>query len=348
MFSKKIPRLRSGQAKKKNKLAFSIMFFGFGFLFLLLSVLILGFSYLFIQFNQIKTGLDQLPDKSGELKVKEKVVEPPVLNEEEFRLPAIISPSGLNLVFYADQYPSWDSFEKDVELLMAEVEKVKPWRDYFNYNIYKIRPNNAQSICEVKTQDERKPVLRCGDEINNYLNQLPLERFKLVVLSKQNFQSWANVVRLQNSGIFFSVPTEARSDHEAYGILFLHLLGHAFGLKDEETIVLAKHDASVLTPDGPNCAPDLETAKNWWSDLAKQYPDRVGYFEGCSGDPSYIRPTKSSLMNLNDLSNFISEYGLVSERYLNNVLQYCFTAGDHQESEDPQFFSLYPEFKECL
>ncbi|MEK7596373.1 MAG: hypothetical protein AAB564_02405 [Patescibacteria group bacterium] len=274
---------------------------------------------------------------------------PITFNPREFRIPEKINFRGLNLIFFADQYSSWEEFENDVSALLEEAKKVEPWRSYSLFNIYKINPQNSAGMCYIKTQNERKPTLRCREEINDYLNVLPLERFKLIVLSRSDFQSWANVTRIGNSGIFFSVPNvlSANTDKKSYGILFLHLLGHSFGLKDEELAVLAKYNTAVLTPDGPNCAPNLETAREWWGDLALRHPQRIGFFQGCGGDIRHIKPTQSSLMNLNDQSDFIADYGPVSELYLNKILEYCFTADYYVKKDDAVFFEHYPEIEEC-
>lgn len=271
-------------------------------------------------------------------------------NSEEYHLPEKVNPKGLNLIFFADQYSSWDEFENDVNSLMSELKKIEPWVSYSLFNVYKINPKDAQGLCYIKIKDERKPVLRCKEEINNYLNNLPLERFKLVVLSRQDFQSWANLVRLENSGVFLSVPALLSNNLEkkTFGLLFAHLLGHSFGLKDEEIFVLANAGGAPHTPDGPNCAPDAATAEKWWGDLAKKF-SKIGYFKGCCGNENYIKPTQSSIMNLNTGFEIVYEYGPVSERYLRKVLDYCFTPDSGQQAQnDSEFFRRYSEFEECL
>jgi len=269
---------------------------------------------------------------------------------EEYHFPEKINQQGLNLVFFADQYSSWQDFDNDVDSLMIELKKIEPWKSYQFYNIYKINPKDAEGVCYLKVEDERKPVLRCKEEINDYLINLNLEKFKLVVLSKQDFQSWANVARLENSGIFFSVPSLLENDLEkkSFGLFFAHLMGHAFGLKDEEKYVIAKAGGAPHTPDGPNCAPDAATAEKWWGDLAKEFIE-VGYFKVCCGNENYIKPTESSIMNLNSGNDLVYTYGPVSEQYLKKVLDYCFTLGnENQAKKDSEFFKRYPEFKKCL
>jgi hypothetical protein len=270
-------------------------------------------------------------------------------NKEIYRSSQEIHPGGLDLVFFADGYPAWDEFDNDIANLMIGIKQIEPWKSYGNYNIYKINPGTESQLCQVKTENERKPVLRCGVQINDYLGKLQLEKFRLIVLSRQDFQSWANVTRIDNGGIFFSVKDKIdESNGLATSYLFAHLLGHSFGLKDEEKYVIAKANGAPHNPDGPNCAPDEETAKKWWGDLAEKYPDRVGYFKTCAGSEAYIRPTQSSLMNFGEMEKFVPDYGPVSEEYLKKVLNYCFSENKTKRDADQAFFERYPEFSACL
>lgn len=292
--------------------------------------------------DSAKTGIDQ---SLGQV---QSAGNPIKLNAEEFRLPEKVNPRGLNLIFLADQYQSWDEFGNDINFLMEELKTIEPWQSYQFFNIYEINPKEI-GLCYIKIKDERKPALRCSPEINKYLNTLPLEKFRLIVLSRQEFQSWANITRYENSGIFFSMPhalTE-KTDQRVNALLFAHLLGHAFGLKDEEIFVLAKAGGAPHTPDGPNCAPDVATAEKWWGDLAKKYRE-VGYFKGCNGNENYIKPTQASIMNLNTGAPIVYNYGSVSERYLNKVLDYCFSDKQHKVSDDPAFFTAYSDFVACV
>jgi hypothetical protein len=257
---------------------------------------------------------------------------------------------GLSLIFFADGYLSWDEFDRDADIVMRGLKSVEPWQSFSRFNIYKIKPRE-NDICGVKVANERKPVLRCDPALlNGYLNRLTTGHFKLVVLSRRDFQSWANIARLGDSGIFFSIPVapDSPSAEAAFAIPFAHLMGHAFGLKDEELFVIAQADSAGNTAGGPNCAPDKATAERWWGDLAAQYPDRVGYFPGCAGHGGYIGPHRGSIMNLGDLSHFVPDYGPVSARYLEKVLDYCFSEKRYAASDDKSFFTMYPEFSACL
>lgn len=264
-----------------------------------------------------------------------------------YNYPESINQNGLNFIFYADKYENKEAFSTDINTLITEIKTVQPWKNYDYFNVYSIYPKN--DICYMQIENERKPVLRCKEEINKYLEVINKKYFKLIVLSRREFQSWANVARLNNSGIFFSVPKKiTESEAQAYGYLLDHLLGHAFGLKDEEQYVIAKAGGEPHAPNGPNCAPNLITANAWWGDLAQLYPERVGYFNTCAGNQEYIRPTQGSFMNFGELEYFVPDYGPVSERYLTKVINYCFSSKKYSYKDDKAFFDLYPEFKECL
>jgi hypothetical protein len=322
--------------KEKNEVL-QILLFG---LFFLVSVAVV----LFFLWDYVTVVDSAKTEESSNLASANQVK----LNAQEFRLPENYHPRGLNLVFLADQYGSWDEYENDIDGLMSELRTIEPWASYQHFNIYKINPREA-GVCYVKSKDEAAPVLRCNSEVNNYLNNLPLDKFRLIVLSRQDFQSWANVVRNENSGIFFSIPKPLREKNELRlnTLLFAHLLGHTFGLKDEEYFVLAKAGGAPHAPDGPNCAPNATTAEKWWGGLTKEYPE-VGYFKGCCGSNDYIKPTESSIMNLNSGDPIAYDYGQVSLEYLQKVLLYCFSPeGPELAKADSEFFRLYPDFKDC-
>jgi hypothetical protein len=312
-------------------------------LIILRSAFAVALIIIFVGFSMLKT-------QDQESKQIEQIQQQITLDENIYHLPNNFKQGGLNLVFYADQYSNWEEFDSDIDSLMTEIKKIEPWDDYQYFNIFKINDQDSAGTCYTKTENERKVALRCRDEINDYLKKLPLEKFKLVVLSKQEFQSWANMVRIENSGIFHSIPNklETSTDKITHGLLFAHLLGHAFGLKDEEYFVIAKAGGAPHTPDGPNCVPDVTTAQARWGDIANQY-DAVGYFQGCCGNKTYIKPTESSIMNLNSGTEVPREYGPVSEAYLNKVLKYCFTPSElFSKKIDAEFLDYYPEFANCV
>ncbi len=265
------------------------------------------------------------------------------------RVPGTVYPRGLNLIFFADGYLSWNEFESDAAALTSELRKYEPWKSFERWNSYYVRPNELD-ICAVKTENERHPVLRCAPEkLNTYLNQLTIDgHFKLIVLSRRAFESWANVARFADSGIFMSIAASPADEGSRFslGIQFAHLMGHAFGLKDEEVYMIAKADSAGAEPDGPNCAPDKATAEQWWGNMAIP-GGRVGYFDGCAGKKEYVKPTRGSLMNLNELQYLTPDYGPVSEEYLRSVLQTCFSPPGTR-IENTELLARYPEFQECV
>lgn len=301
---------------------------------------VIALIYFFFFSDRALIGFDQLGSWTSKS----------ALDPDVYHAPASPYHRGLNLVFFSDGYLSWKDFDRDVDIIVQGLRSIEPWKSYDRYNVYKILPKEV-GICSVVTKDERKPVLRCTSEKTNaYLNRLVLSNnFKFIVLSRRDFQSWANVVRYADSGIFLSLPQSPKDtmEEQALGIQSLHLFGHAFGLKDEEIHIIAKAESAVMLPDGPNCAPDKETAEKWWGDLVGT-DQRVGYYEGCSGKQEYIRPTEHSLMNLGDFSPADIDYGPVSERYLRKMLDYCFSDKLVDASADPEFFEQYPSFKSCV
>jgi hypothetical protein len=91
----------------------------------------------------------------------------------------------------------------------------------------------------------------------------------------------------------------------------LHELGHAaFGLKDEY-VEKGKGDKSGE----PNCAPDIETAREWWGDLE---PEGAGYYNGCAYLEKNIKPTKKSIMSCN-YDGFY--FGPVNERQITKKIE---------------------------
>ncbi|MBU1177045.1 MAG: MerR family transcriptional regulator [Patescibacteria group bacterium] len=80
-----------------------------------------------------------------------------------------------------------------------------------------------------------------------------------------------------------------------------------------------------------------------------QLPGIVGYFNGCCGNQEYIKPTMTSVMNLNNATEISYEYGPVSEIYLRKILDSCYMPINQSRPViSDNFFEFYPEFKECL
>ena len=96
----------------------------------------------------------------------------------------------------------------------------------------------------------------------------------------------------------------------------VHEFGHSFGgLRDEYFGRIGESDR----PGYPNCAPDRETAREWWGDLLGKGEDElgVGFYAGCSYTMDNIRPTNSSIMRS---SHSLLGFGPVNDRYLQEKL----------------------------
>ena len=91
--------------KKQNKLSFVIISLS------VLLIILLGFIFYGILFNK---GYFANVVKEDNLVM---------LDLEEYHFPEKINPRGLNLVFFADQYSSWQDFDNDVDSLMNELKK---------------------------------------------------------------------------------------------------------------------------------------------------------------------------------------------------------------------------------
>ncbi|MBS3067880.1 hypothetical protein J4450_04205 [Candidatus Micrarchaeota archaeon] len=128
-----------------------------------------------------------------------------------------------------------------------------------------------------------------------------------------------------NSDEFYITNTEPANIR-----VFIHEFGHSFGgLADEYAPAWQKREPAEGLSRYPNCAPDLETAKRWWSDLEGQGEGdlKIGYFPGCSFVGEYFKPTKSSFMSASIMQGF----GPVNERHLLELLDYF--SGEKPSSE---------------
>lgn len=277
------------------------------------------------------------------------------LPSDVYTLPPVIHPNGLNLVFISDNFNTLDEFLVTVQFLTDALRSVEPWKSYPDFNFFLVYPKDNRS-CRVETENHRKPTLRCNTGINDLITPLGLYRFKAVIVSKDDFTSWANLTRLNNSVVAVSMPPGSVGQ-VLYRKIFLHELSHGFGLRDEMTkSVIALAGSEGTKSGGPNCAPDVRTALAWWGDMVKRSDGKyifddslndVGFYFGCAGNETFIKPTLGSLMNLQDMTYPSDSYGPVSERYLKKVLNYCFSKKTYKVSDDSNFFEQYPDLKSC-
>lgn len=276
------------------------------------------------------------------------------LDPATYQIPDRIHPRGLNLVFVSDNFGTFDELKQSVANIMNTLKTTEPWKSYDGFNVFLIF-NRDDTLCHVDRTNEYAPLLKCAKSLISLVQTLPLVKVKVIVVSRRNFISWANLTRFENSFVFYSVPKEKENDGFNKKIILLEL-AHGFGMRDETRSVNAVSGEAPARPAPPNCAPTLDVARAWWGDMVHRVNSNtlsfsrvnndVGFYFGCAGNDSYIRPTQQSLMNIQDFPGAES-YGPVSERFLKHVLDYCFSDTQHRVADDPAFFDLYPELKEC-
>ncbi|MFA6520408.1 MAG: hypothetical protein WCT44_02245 [Candidatus Paceibacterota bacterium] len=276
------------------------------------------------------------------------------LDKTIYAVPENIYPRGFNLLFVADDFLSFDEFKVSVKKIVAEMKKVEPWKSHSEINIFMIYQNDP-ILCEVKEEKMYAPMLKCGKDLIKLVQTLPLIKVKVIVVSREQFVSWSNTSRLENTFVFYSLPANKEEDAFNYKI-FLHELAMGFGLREEMRSIMAESGSAPARPEGPNCAPTVDIAKDWWGDFVRRADSTlvfsrakndVGFYFGCAGNQDYIRPTQKSLMNIQDFPD-AETYGPVSEDYLKKVLQYCFSGKIYDKKTDSIFFEQYKEFKACL
>ncbi|MBF0330585.1 MAG: hypothetical protein HQL17_01505 [Candidatus Omnitrophica bacterium] len=144
---------------------------------------------------------------------------------------------------------------------------------------------------------------------NSFLKELSVRighPYKLVIIDDGTIVSAAELSSLDKTSLIILGRQRYRDEH-SFAKGFLHELGHSLGLRDECRVCQERVSAGP-----PNCAPSMAEAKAWWGDVAAT-DSRVGYFEGCCGNTSYIRSSPASLMNDSDRAE---DFGPVSERFI--------------------------------
>lgn len=211
----------------------------------------------------------------------------------------------LNIVFIPLGYQKKDSFKKDVFLIITYLKNTPPFNQFKGFRFYILSiASKEKNILFKKSQNFPYLEVR-NDLISGIKNELNYP-YKLVVLDKQINISAAEVSNAKATSIII-LGRNSYGRKNRLAKVFLHELGHSLGLREENP---GSSQPIIFGP--PNCAPDKETAKKWWGDLAKEIDD-VGYFKILSGNKTFIKPTRSSIMN-NPFKS--SRYGPVNERYL--------------------------------
>lgn len=238
------------------------------------------------------------------------------------------SKNVLTIIFFYDGYVSQKEAQVDAEIMQKALELVEPFKSLKDHLEYKVFTTDTRQ-CKV---DSDSNYLVCDKELIDSFRKLGTDRFKVVLMSQENFTAVSEKARGKNS--WLSIPTNppnltAQQKKEWLGISITKLLGHSLGLSYEgvstpsaAVTVSIPPEAIVKSLNGdprPNCAQDLKTAQKWWGGYAKIFPN-VNYFQGCGENSKYYYPEEGTLMSLAPKKE---TYGRVSEDYLRGVLT-CF------------------------
>ncbi|MFH0973972.1 MAG: hypothetical protein V1817_04275 [Candidatus Micrarchaeota archaeon] len=215
--------------------------------------------------------------------------------------------SKANFVFVGAGYSDYESLKSDTLALIDYdgnngnhgLMSVEPFKSYRNkFNIYILPDNNEISLVkgwfnqlEPDFSKAREVAGRCG-----------LAEYQIII-SKTPYRSYA-------SGKATSVSIRGFQDGAR---TLIHELGHSFGGLADEYV----EEELGNRPGQPNCAPNKETAEQWWGDFNGEQD--IGFFEGCSYTGKNIRPTFNSIMrNPWELKD---GFGLVNTRQIISRLE---------------------------
>lgn len=239
----------------------------------------------------------------------------------------LVSGSGnsenIDILFLADDYRSLATFGDDVSLAIEGIRSFDILlKNIDKFNFYKLNKLEYPiDICHIRPEEQNffeRFSSTCKDIFITSLSKFYCPADKIIILSKHDFRPYA--LDFQLGGLVF---LSRYGDNDNFKALVVHELGHSvFGLADEYV-----EEGKGSFPKYPNCAPDIQTAEEWWGDLASTY-EEVGYYEGCRFVESNIRPTKNSIMR-QDVEVVETEmgteivydldFGPVSERHMQNI-----------------------------
>ncbi len=134
-------------------------------------------------------------------------------------------------------------------------------------------------------------------------------------------ENWHTTCGLPNTRVIFLIHENCRAsagwkhvlismEHPHVDHIISHELGHTIGDLSDEYF----EEGKPRMPSFPDCAPNRQTAEQWWGDLVGrgEGDERIGYFEGCSyASTGTFRPTIRSIMR-----GRAPFFGLVNNRHL--------------------------------
>ncbi|MCM8789908.1 MAG: hypothetical protein NC916_02675 [Candidatus Omnitrophica bacterium] len=216
--------------------------------------------------------------------------------------------AGLKLVFAALNYKEKSDFSQDVQTLIQRLKITPPFNEFSGVRFFRLELSPEEEKAFFLKKPEF-PFLRVSFALVKALKEI-LGPYKLVMMDKSSGVSAAELSDINHIS-FIILGRKRYPKRSGLGKGFMHELGHSLGLRDERPSSFCP-----LIPGPPNCAADLETAKEWWGDLAGEFR-QVGFFAVSDGKNTYIIPTQRSLMNDPQETRF---FGPVNERYLRQQL----------------------------
>ncbi len=256
------------------------------------------------------------------------------------------SAKKLDLVFVGDSFDDAQMLRKSVEYMMDH--------EYRYRGVFSVTPfrENAEkfNVSMVLAPDYRHLEDGSPDPADYHRFVAACERDTVVVLSRNLYRPFAlfPVQGSRGGAAFISIQFVLVRGAEFLGYNLLHELGHAIGGLADEYVELGRGTRNIAN--APNCAPDLQTAKQRWGGLVgirgvdfytgvagiegtKYYKSPYVSFPelppapdgsdmgdgGCSYDWKNIRPTAGSIMK----NQFETQYdfGPVNERALEKKLE---------------------------
>lgn len=216
---------------------------------------------------------------------------------------------SLKLVFCPLDYHDKKTFEKDVQGIIGQLSKTRPFDEFNSFAVWKVDLTEKETAQLFKPTQDFPPLKVRNDFLEEIFLRINAE-YKLIIIDAQGTSSCAELSSRGETSLI--ILGKARyKDNNSLAKGFLHELGHSLGLRDECV------NCAQLSPAGfPNCAETKEEAQEYWGDLISNDP-RVNYISGCCGNKDYIRPTIASLMNDPDKAK---DFGPVNERYLWDTL----------------------------
>lgn len=192
------------------------------------------------------------------------------------------SSTKADIAFVGDGYFDYDELKNDVLKLV----------DYDGNNGY----NGLMSVEPFKSNRNKFNIwmIKADDKIG-YNNNRPIYRDAVSISAECTSADYTLIISKKNyrSYCYFGTPcfnSVGSPIGKNKGRLILHEFGHGFAhLADEYS-----ETGKPKRPRAPNCAPDIETAKQWWGDI--EGVENTGYYQGCSYVKENVRPTENSIM----------------------------------------------------